>query len=76
MIPEEAVRPSVPVDVVLLVDGVDGQNHLCHVELGHVFWESILKLAEQSQQVPAHIVVHYQVLQDTQVNMFKQQLQV
>lgn len=50
-------------DVVLLVDGVDGEDHLSHVELGHVLWETVLKLTEQSQQVPAHVVVHDQVLQ-------------
>lgn len=48
--------------VVLLVDGVDGQHHLSHVELGHVLWETILKFTQQGQQVTAHVVVHHQVL--------------
>lgn len=64
----ECEHLSAPVDVVLLVDGVDGQHHLCHVELGHVFRKSILELAEQRQQVPAHVVVHHQVLRDKHVN--------
>lgn len=49
-------------DVVLLVDGVDGEHHLSHVELGHVLRQTILKLTEQSQQVSAHVVIHHKVL--------------
>ena len=50
-------------DVVVLVDGVDGQDHLCHVEPSHVLRQPVLKLTEQGQQVPAHVVVHHQVLE-------------
>lgn len=49
-------------DVVLLVDRVDSQDHLSHVELGHVLRKTILKLTEQGQEVSTHIVVHDQVL--------------
>lgn len=50
-------------DVVLLMDGVDGEYHLSHVELGHILRKSILKLTEQCQQVATHVVIHHQVLQ-------------
>ena len=45
-------------DVTQPVDGVDGQDHLGQVELGHLFRDPVSKLAEQSEQVPPHIVVH------------------
>lgn len=54
---------SSPVDVVQLVHRVDSQHHLGQVELGHLLGQPILKLAEQRQQVAAHIVVHDQVLE-------------
>lgn len=52
-----------PVDVVKLVNRVDGQYHLSQIEFGHLLWQSILKLTEQSQKVTTHIVVHDQVLE-------------
>lgn len=55
----------VPVDVVLLVDGVNCQNHLSYVELGHVFRQPVLKLTEEGQQVSTYVVVHHQVLKKT-----------
>lgn len=53
-------------DVVEQVNRVDGQDHLSQVELGHLLWKSVLKLTEQSQEVPTHIVVHDQVLEKRQ----------
>lgn len=53
---------SSPVDVVKLVNRVNGQDHLSQVELGHLLWQTVLKLTEQSQKIPTHIVVHDQVL--------------
>lgn len=52
-----------PVDVVELVNGVDGQHHLSQVEPGHLLRQPVLELTEQSQQIPAHVVVHDQVLE-------------
>lgn len=45
------------------MNGVDGQHHLSQVELGHLLRQPVLKLTEQSQQIPTHIVVHDQVLE-------------
>ena len=52
----------VPVNITQPVDRVDGQDHLGQVELGHLLWDAVSKLAEQGQQVPPHVVVHDQVL--------------
>lgn len=54
---------SSPVYVVQLVHRVDCQNHFCQVKLSHILRQAVLELAEQSQQIPTHIVVHHQVLQ-------------
>lgn len=51
-----------PVDVVQLVHRVDSQHHLCQVKFSHVLRQSVLELAEQSQQITADVVVHHQVL--------------
>ncbi len=53
-----------PVYVALLMDGVDSEHHLCHIELGHVLWESVLKFTKQSQQIASHVIIHHQVLQE------------
>ena len=52
-----------PVNVVVLVDGVNGQDHLGHVEPSHILRQTVLKLTQQGQKVAAHIVVHHQILQ-------------
>lgn len=54
---------GLPVHVVELMDGVDGQHHLPDVEPRHVLREPVFELAEQGQQVAAHVVVHDQVLE-------------
>ncbi len=53
-----------PVYVALLMDGVDSEHHLCHIELGHVLRESVLKFTKQSQQIASHVIIHHQVLQE------------
>lgn len=53
-----------PVYVALLMDGVDGKNHLRHVELGHVLRQPVLKFTKQRQQVTANVIIHHQVLQE------------
>jgi len=44
------------------VNGVNGKHHFTSIESGHVFWKVVLVFAKQCQDIPAHIVVHYQVL--------------
>lgn len=54
-----------PVDIVELMHRIDCQNHLSQVKSGHVLWQTVLKLAEKSQEVTTHVVIHHQVLQKT-----------
>lgn len=48
--------------IMELMDGVDGEDHLGHIEPRHVLRKTVLKLAKQSQQVPAHVIIHHQIL--------------
>lgn len=50
-------------DVVQLVHRVDGQHHLHQVKFSHVLGQAVLELAKKSEQIPADVVVHHQVLQ-------------
>lgn len=50
-------------DVAQLMQRVDGQHHLGQVELGQLRWETVLKAAQQSEEVPSSIVVHHQILE-------------
>ena len=54
----------IPVDVAELVNGVDGEDHLCSVEACHGLREVVLKLAEQRQHIATHVVVHHQILRE------------
>lgn len=58
------MQTSSPVNIVQLVHRVDGQDHLRQVEFRHVLRQTVLKLAQQGQQVSTYIVVHHQVLQE------------
>ena len=60
---QDVVGLDVAVDVAQLVHGVDGEDHLDDVELGHVLRKSVLELGEQSQEVAAAVVVHDQILE-------------
>ena len=46
-------------DVAQLMQRVDGQHHLGQVELGHLGRETVLKAAQQSEEVPSSVVVHH-----------------
>lgn len=50
-------------DVSEFVQGVDGADHLGDIEHTHILGESIIKLTEQGEQVPAHVVIHEKILQ-------------
>ena len=59
---EHVVGLDVPVDVPEAMQSVDGQHHLGHVELCHLLGQPVLELRQQSQKIPAAVVVHDQIL--------------
>jgi hypothetical protein len=48
-----------PVDIAQLMQRMDGQHHLSQVELGQLWWETVLKAAQQCEEVPSSIIVHH-----------------
>ena len=57
---EQVVGLDVPVDEAQLVDGLDGQGRLCHVELGSLLRQGVL-LHQQGHDVPPWQELHDQV---------------
>ena len=58
---EDVVRLDVTVDVAHVVDGLDGQHNLGHVEARHVLVERIVEARREAEQVAAGVVVHHEV---------------
>lgn len=46
VVPMKYMRRCLPVHIMKLVDGVDGQHHLTNVEPCHVFWKLVFKFTK------------------------------
>ena len=59
---QHIVRLDVAVHIAQLMQRMDGQHHLRHVEASHLLRQAVLELGQQRQQVTAAVVIHHQVL--------------